>query len=179
VTIGRLTAQFKKLSANCYEEQHELHGPVELDPDSKVFLGAKKLTNHTAELSGMCMALIYLITVSNSVSEVIILYDAATDAAAIAGSGGDGGMSENIHAGKPRKTPAENGALISTGQQLLKLVIAAGVKVMWCKVNRRDAPHERVSRKATARNGRNGSQRSQRLKFELGTPVQSIRLAHS
>ena len=62
------------------------------------------------------------------------MYDAETDAAAIAGSGGDGGMSENIHAGKPRKTPAENGALISTGQQLLKLVIAAGVKVMWCKV---------------------------------------------
>ena len=74
VTIGRLTAPFQKLSANCYEEQHELHGPVELDPDSKVFLGAKKLTNHTAELSGMCMALIYLLTVSNSVSEVIILY---------------------------------------------------------------------------------------------------------
>jgi hypothetical protein len=52
----------------------------------------------------MCMALIYLITVSNSVSEVVILYDAATDAAAIAGSGGDGGMSEDIHAGKPRNT---------------------------------------------------------------------------
>ena len=117
VTVGRLTATFQKLSANCYEEQHELHGPVELDPDSKVFLGAKKLTNHTAELTGMCMALIYLITVANSVSEAVILYDAATDAAAIAGSGGDGGMSTDIHAGKPRKTPSENGALITTGHQ--------------------------------------------------------------
>ena len=118
MTIGRLTAQYQKLSANCYEEQHELHGPVELDPDSKVFLGAKKLTNHTAELSGMCMALIYLLTVSNSVSEVIILYDAATDAAAIAGSGVDGGMSEDIHAGKRRQTPNQNGALISTGEKV-------------------------------------------------------------
>ena len=97
------------------------------------------------------MALIYLITVSNSVSEVIILYDAETDAAAIAGSGGDGGMSENIHAGKPRKTPAENGALISTGQQLLKLVIAAGVKVLWCKVkgHSQDAINDRADALAT------------------------------
>ena len=62
-----------------YEEQHELHGPVETDQNSKVFLGAKKLTNHTAELSGMCMALLYLLTVSNSVSEVILMYDAETE----------------------------------------------------------------------------------------------------
>ena len=170
VTIGRLTAPFQKLSANCYEEQHELHGPVELDPDSKVFLGAKKLTNHTAELSGMCMALIYLLTVSNSVSEVIILYDAATDAAAIAGSGGDGGMSEDIHTGKRRQTPNQNGALISTGQQLLKLVIAAGVKVLWCKVkgHSQDAINDRAD--ALATDGRDAVTEPRGL--ELASPHQ-------
>ena len=74
-----------------------------------------------------------------------------TDAAAIASSGGDGGMSEDIHTGKRRQTPNQNGALISTGQQLLKLVIAAGVKVLWCKVkgHSQDAINDRADALAT------------------------------
>ena len=60
-------------------------------------------------------------------------------------------MSEDIHAGKRRQTPNQNGALISTGQQLLKLVIAAGVKVIWCKVkgHSKDAINDRADALAT------------------------------
>jgi len=39
----------------------ELYGPVELDASSAYFLGAEVGSNNTAELSGVCEALLYLI----------------------------------------------------------------------------------------------------------------------
>ena len=57
------------------EHVAELWGPVELDKNSDYFLGARKLTNHTAELSGMCMAFLLLLTIR--LHHVAIYYDRA------------------------------------------------------------------------------------------------------
>ena len=69
------------------EHVAELWGPVELDKNSDYFLGARKLTNHTAELSGMCMAFLLLLTVR--LHHVAIYYDAETDAAMLKNDSGE------------------------------------------------------------------------------------------
>eukprot|EP01048_Picozoa_sp_COSAG05_P000980 COSAG05_NODE_31_length_28416_cov_170.150652_3_plen_68_part_00 len=50
-----------------------------MDTDSDYYLGARKLSNHIAELTGMCMAFLMLLTVR--LQHVAIYYDAETDAA--------------------------------------------------------------------------------------------------
>ena len=87
------------------EQVAELWGPVELDKNSDYFLGARKLTNHTAELSGMCMAFLLLLTIR--LHHVAIYYDAETDAAMLKNDIGE---------------PTENQAIISVGRELRRLV---------------------------------------------------------
>eukprot|EP01048_Picozoa_sp_COSAG05_P032691 COSAG05_NODE_12680_length_458_cov_6867.997214_1_plen_100_part_10 len=95
----------------------EIWGPVELDTDSNYFLGARKLSNHTAELTGMCMAFLMLLTVR--LQHVAIYYDAETDAAMLKNDIGE---------------PTENQALISVGRELRKLVENDGTTLHWVKV---------------------------------------------
>ena len=95
----------------------ELWGPVELDIGSDYFLGARKLSNHTAEITGMCMAFLLLLTVR--LHHVAIYYDAETDAAMLKNDIGE---------------PAENQAIISVGRELRRLVELNGTVLHWVKV---------------------------------------------
>ena len=88
------------------EQVAELWGPVELDTNSDYFLGACKLTNHTAEISGMCMAFLMLLTVR--LHHVAIYYDAETDAAMLKNDTGE---------------PTENQAIISVGRDEERVVV--------------------------------------------------------
>ena len=88
-----------------------------MDIASDYFLGARKLTNHTAEISGMCMAFLLLLTVR--LHHVAIYYDAKTDAAMLKDDTGE---------------PAENQAIISVGRELRRLVEQNGTVLHWVKV---------------------------------------------
>ena len=112
----------------------EIWGPVELDTDSNYFLGARKLSNHTAELTGMCMAFLMLLTVR--LQHVAIYYDAETDAAMLSNDIGE---------------PTENQALISVGRELRKLVENNGTNIHWVKVKGHsgDAVNDRADELAT------------------------------
>ena len=90
---------------------------MELDKNSDYFLGARKLTNHTAELSGMCMAFLLLLTVR--LHHVAIYYDAETDAAMLKTDSGE---------------PTENQAIISVGRELRRLVEQNGTILHLVKV---------------------------------------------
>ena len=81
------------------------------------FLGARKLTNHTAELSGMCMVFLMLLTVR--LHHVAIYYDAETDAAMLKTDSGE---------------PTQNQAIISVGRELRWLVGRNGTVLHWVKV---------------------------------------------
>ena len=90
---------------------------MELDKNSDYFLGARKLTNHTAELSGMCMAFLLLLTIR--LHHVAIYYDAETDAAMLKTDSGE---------------PTENQAIISVGRELRRLVEQNGTILHLVKV---------------------------------------------
>jgi ribonuclease HI len=150
VTIGKLTAPFQRFSTDCYTETHSLHGAVEESPTEPTFMGAKRQTNHTGELSGMIQAMLYLLTMSNSISVAALMYDAENDAGAIIRD-------------RPGKT---NTAMVSTGQMLRRAVEAAGITLIWVKVKGHSGDVINDKADAWATDGRDGTSTPREL--ELG-----------
>ena len=117
VAAYKITGAWAEKAVSGIEQVAEIWGPVEMDIASDYFLGARKLTNHTAEISGMCMAFLLLLTVR--LHHVAIYYDAETDAAMLKDDTGE---------------PAENQAIISVGRELRRLVEQNGTVLHWVKV---------------------------------------------
>ena len=134
VVAYKITGAWVEKAANGIEAVAEIWGPVELDTSSNYFLGARKLSNHTAELTGMCMAFLMLLTVR--LQHVAIYYDAETDAAMLKNDIGE---------------PTKNQALISVGRELRKLVENNGTTIHWVKVKGHsgDAVNDRADELAT------------------------------
>ena len=117
VTVQVATGPWQQGAAGPLEVKGELWGAVELDPESPHFVGCKRLTNHTGELTAMVMALSLLLTVR--LRHAIIYYDAETDAASL----------QHDHS-----PPGKNSAVISIGRELRKLVERRGTTLHWVKV---------------------------------------------
>ena len=117
VTAQVATGPWQRGAIGPLEVKAEMWGAAELDPESPHFVGCKRLTNHTGELTAMVMAFSLLLTVR--LRHAIIYYDAETDAASLQ---------------YDYSPPGKNSAVISIGRELRKLVERRGTTLHWVKV---------------------------------------------
>ena len=98
----------------------------------------------------MIQAMLYLLTMSNSISVAALMYDAENDAGAIVWD-------------RPGRT---NTAMVSTGQMLRRAVEAAGITLIWVKVKGHSGDVINDKADAWATDGRDGTSTPREL--ELG-----------